>query len=732
MSQTYDALPVQPHDTPTSSIPVAKPRRSRTLRFGSWGTWVLAAGIPLQLGILAILGYIWSSQRDVQSNNVAASTLWRRLALAGWVLQTITILSAVMRVTLGLHTVLATSIAAAIMFEGEDTPWFDLCKLSLLRVANNGPWTLLWMRIWNPQAVTSTMLLAILFISSMVLQFSSTILVSDLQHPSIAMDPQTVNTSVLDFNGLYTNMAASKPWSKPPAFFPTFAETGPVDQVLSTPQFPLVDTGTRRRGLLPFPSERRQKLRSYTGPAVVLESRVGCVPVDLDVKLTPSWDDGSWLPHGVNTTGRGGWPGLVGAYLDGSASWNYTTADGNAYNFLNKSQGTDATYTCSERTCHRAPLNCTLAGETPANNSAILTNVDKARIEFCFFDKPDTEKFLLFQVPLTADDWTDVFERQFPDVHKMGPISLQKSHGAGQAPWSVYTAAGVNIHATVCSIKSSIKLEQVSMHTPVDIKESSITWENNTWNTQGVQKLFSSPSLTLAEKSTLALNISSPADAVEGSDPSNFSSFGLMVTYVREVFRAPSSTRHSRFNPTILLCGNCMDRLESAADIDPAPAYIILLQAILHATGDPTRALDALFTALWLTTYENSMAGFDYGDDAVIVSSTVVQLPGRWSGFIIVACLMTAAYSCIGALVVIYLRNTRYTLLGSSWYAVAQLLSEELAPVLETASTLPDGELQGNKNDESRHVEARLVTGTDMPELRWTRKRSRRDSSSEL
>ncbi|OIW25173.1 hypothetical protein CONLIGDRAFT_83859 [Coniochaeta ligniaria NRRL 30616] len=729
MSPAYDAVPTQSSETLLPATE-SRPHRSRTLRLGSWGTWILLLGIPLQFAILAFLIYLWTSQEDIKDNRISTSALWRRLALEGWILQAVTVSTAVMRVMLGLHTVLATSITAGIMLEKGSTPWNELCKVSLLRVSNNGPWPLLRLRIQRPRAIPSTVLLSVIFSTSIVLQFTSTLLVSDFHRTSIPMDPQAMNISVVDYYGAYTGMTATEPWSKSPAFFPTFAEAGPIDRIPSTTQFPLMDTGTIKRGLLPFPSERRQVLRSYTGPAVVLSSRVGCVPVEMDVQLTPDIDFAAGATPGPVDDGPDGvWRSrhtfVMRTYLNGSASWNYTKPNGEPYNYLKKDETTNMTYSCDDHTCHRAPLYCPLPGDTRRIGN-ILGAMDEARLVFCFFEEQSTDKFLFLQVPISADNWTVTFARQFRDPEDAASISLHKASNDAPTPWSAYTApalGGLNILATICSVAPDWDLQQVAMQTPVDIRESSITWspENNTWNTEGVLRLFGSTSLDPVERSILTLNLSSPQPP--GSAKIDIDTFAIMFSYIQRAFNGETSIGNFSFNSTMHFCGSCIDRVNIIAEAIH-PTYNILLQSVLNSTGDPARSLDALFTALWLGMYENSMAGFDLGDMAVTVSSTVVQVPGRWTGLIIVACLVSSAYSCTIALAVMYLRGTRYTMLGNSWYAVAQLQSQELMPVLRSASTLQDSELEVVKDDhETRHSEAMLVGRDGQPELKWIRHR---------
>lgn len=124
------------------------------------------------------------------------------------------------------------------------------------------------------------------------------------------------------------------------------------------------------------------------------------------------------------------------------------------------------------------------------------------------------------------------------------------------------------------------------------------------------------------------------------------------------------------------------------------PYYSILLQEAVNTTGNPAQSLDSLFTALTLTMYSDALAGFDFGGVAAMVFSTMVVLPGRWTGLVIVAYLLVATYACFIILSFQYLRVRQHTMLGNSWYAVVQLYSLEMRTVFQSASRLRDSEVE--------------------------------------
>ncbi|KAF3149201.1 hypothetical protein TWF594_011252 [Orbilia oligospora] len=132
-------------------------------------------------------------------------------------------------------------------------------------------------------------LTSLIILTSSILGFTSTILLSDVAVQPIPSESMEVNVTI-DYkwneNGAgpdeiiyeardfrYTPAQANSYWKTGPVNFPAFAE-----YFVEAPVVPgIVDTGTTLRSFIPFSnSDDRSRLRYYKGKAVVWDARVVC------------------------------------------------------------------------------------------------------------------------------------------------------------------------------------------------------------------------------------------------------------------------------------------------------------------------------------------------------------------------------------------------------------------------------------------------------------------------
>ena len=146
----------------------------------------------------------------------------------------------------------------------------------------------------------------LLFATTTLLQFSSTILLSDLdlgQLPSLAANRSASYDFAYTAHGIplpdankshpaqgyyhytgrvtYPIQLRGPTWSRNPPAFPAFAE---YSRPISSPQG-VDDTGVLLRAFLPFAdAQSRESIRNYSGIAQVLDSRV-CYPIYFPLQL---------------------------------------------------------------------------------------------------------------------------------------------------------------------------------------------------------------------------------------------------------------------------------------------------------------------------------------------------------------------------------------------------------------------------------------------------------------
>ncbi len=146
---------------------------------------VLLGGSFLALGALGFIFFLWFGEGSDSGKN--AASLWRWIVLQQRLAQAITVLTLVLRVVMVAQISICTSLVAALVLERHGIPLFCAAELSMLRSTNDGPRQLAWLLLTSGprSAVLPKMVITVLFLCFLALQFSSTILISDLGYGSI-------------------------------------------------------------------------------------------------------------------------------------------------------------------------------------------------------------------------------------------------------------------------------------------------------------------------------------------------------------------------------------------------------------------------------------------------------------------------------------------------------------------------------------------------------------------
>jgi hypothetical protein len=179
----------------------------------------------------------------------------------------------------------------------------------MMRYVNTGPLTSIpWLFKGNDgfRGLPLLALALVLTLTTTISQFTSTILLSDLNRGQVIgfagehKIPTGFNLSTYKLNP----NGPSNYWSTSPALFPTFAEYAEYAEPASS-QRHVADTGRTLRALLPLPSDTsRFSVHNYTGTALTWDARVACfAPLfsDLSLQNTINYQQaiaGSVLPNG--------------------------------------------------------------------------------------------------------------------------------------------------------------------------------------------------------------------------------------------------------------------------------------------------------------------------------------------------------------------------------------------------------------------------------------------------
>lgn len=246
-------------------------------RFGWIATTILIVTTLILFGGIGFLWFMWMAD---QSNKT-----WHAMAAKNWLTRAVTLTSVALRTSISLQATTATSLLAGLALENTQILMQHLASVSMMRNANAGPYMLLWLifkaflkdaQRWRHLLLP--MMILLLTVVSLLTEFTSTALLSDLKQsllPAHTTSSTTATNFHYDENGTIPYLSRGTVWTKKPPFYPTFAEyhETPTDSQDGTS-----DTGLTLRAFFPIQSQQeRSMLRDFSGPAAVVDSRVKCV-----------------------------------------------------------------------------------------------------------------------------------------------------------------------------------------------------------------------------------------------------------------------------------------------------------------------------------------------------------------------------------------------------------------------------------------------------------------------
>lgn len=264
-------------------MPPHNSRPGLVSRLGTFPIIVLISLFVISLGCLAFFAFLWGAD----TNN----TVWRSIILSGWTTRSITIASLVLRWATAMQAGICTSMLAAILLQKGAVPLPSAAAVSIIRCHNTGPWLLLNKvgTDWHYGSLSVGLLTMLLTITTLSLQFTSTILLSQvgIQSLPVAISvPQTYYGTDPDGPSFLSQISAPKSFLETtPVRYPAFAEwvSNSTNTTAQHGEFPpnsspgIRDTGTVVRAFLPFKDEERRRLIGYHGYATALDTRVVCV-----------------------------------------------------------------------------------------------------------------------------------------------------------------------------------------------------------------------------------------------------------------------------------------------------------------------------------------------------------------------------------------------------------------------------------------------------------------------
>ncbi|KAI1128313.1 hypothetical protein F5Y10DRAFT_292096 [Nemania abortiva] len=468
-----------PSETPNHGPPSPIQKRPMYHSLGLANAVIIIGGTVVSFTALTFLIFLWAG-RGKNPEGQLSSHAWRSIMLSGRFIQLITVSTLVLRVSLSSQTAICTSCVAALILERKSIPLSQSAPLSVLRSVKSGPHVLIdhlfrkqgFSRLLYPEVI----LLLIVALGTIAIQFSSTILLSDLHEHSLVEFSKEVQSNLTQG---YNDQSLFIAWSMPLGDIPLFGEIS--SGYAATPNSQgLSDTGVKRHVMLPFTKERTT-IRNYEGPAMAMSSRAMCIPPETS--------------------------GEIGATVlpDGHGPYGYMTGRITVESTLERA-GLGSQQICNFTQClSEIPFRCSVpslfGGEIATAYCTPITNSQPVTSDWRLDMSPLTPAVTIIIALATnfnAEDWALLDDE-----------------------WVSYDFGnGRVINITLCFFAANVMVPNVSMGTSKELEEPSIGYRGDLSDTADIRKfLGADPTVQgLTERGALVVkNITDRSDHVFGA-----------------------------------------------------------------------------------------------------------------------------------------------------------------------------------------------------------------------
>ncbi|KAI0404455.1 hypothetical protein F4802DRAFT_598152 [Xylaria palmicola] len=646
-------------------------------------TTVLGGSVVILAGI-AFLSLLWFGYGDAPEA-ADAPRLWRQIALKDWMTRTITISSLVLRSVVSFQVALCTSMIAALVLEKRLTRKSDVAYLSITRSISDGPRKLVQLLLcsgsWSVLAYVELWLISLLALVMLALQFSSTLLLSDIHSYVIVGDEE--RTPVANF-GTFTgffdgsgDLATLEVDRNNPAN--TIFGEARMDYDVTPTVSGLSDTGVVQRSYLPFVgSENRTSVRSYRGPTLVINSRVTCVPP---------------LMKGHFSSRDPNYADVDVGHLLGNVKY------GESIRKAKEGVGP----LCDTRGCESVPFDCSVPStfyngyrqsnfcfiETVGRNSQELFDLlSISELEYYGDREMDpwavnSTMFLVFRSNVNVFDWGDQL-----DLHPLPPASTS-------GEWSKFEITkGQSVDISLCFSRIFVQPRYVSIVAHEQTHEPTVEWDGLTrkHNTTAVSTFMNpqGPHSVPSRRGVMDMEVISELKSSKNDVKRPYNPPPPRLTAL-VLYRTILQTITNNLTPGSMSgCIFCSDW-----SIPGSLENELVFTDNIEATGRAAVALHSHFASEASIAYNGLLKVFNVTQPVDLAATISVRTPGpcsehQCSGFISVTTLLCVHLVIVVVITMLFVGQARFSRLSNTWHAISQLVSEELEDFLDRGNNAKD------------------------------------------
>ncbi|KAI0157381.1 hypothetical protein GGR57DRAFT_461729 [Xylariaceae sp. FL1272] len=600
-------------------------------------------------------------------------------------IRTITLTALVLRFTISVQAAVCTSMIAALSLEGHETRMSDAAYFSIIRGINDGLSKLCRRLIRSRRRGVSIELLVAcyLLIVTVALQFSSTILLSDVHDFVMIGDTHSAQVQGLLLSPYAPDTVNSglsmNAWS------PVYVTFGEVDGLgAATPdELGLSDSGLLQRAFLPFSdSLNRTAVRFFEGNAMVMNSRVACMrPV-----MTASLGIGG-IPYDNHTYGN------IQGVLDLQGS-------------LRDATDNQATIACNTTNCQTMSFDCDLPSKLISDRDSQTSFCQITKIggplqdfitDWNTSDKawaPDSFVYLSFVTNMTFEDWNMLSD----------PLPIGAGVPSGE--WNTYATGNSSyVTASLCFSANKMQRQTVQMSTAGNTWEPQVDWSLTApdSNTSAVQRSFGvDPNRhTFQDRGILDMIVKGSANDGPPSSAGN-DIFPDLDRSGRNFTRSgDTSDTFDQLNNEGLWAGGVTNASFSGCEscfintVITHKEFESVWRDIISATNRPVQALQARKTMMASTIFQRYQSSLGQTEEARITQTKLVETPGSCfqhgcAGFVSVITLLFSHLLCVAVITGLYVTRIRYSRYGNIWHTVSQLITPDMANIIQQSNNKRD------------------------------------------
>ncbi|KAI0438014.1 hypothetical protein F4803DRAFT_555472 [Xylaria telfairii] len=698
LQSTYGTSTLLPSQ---SSIPTQSEMRLAIKEsIGTYGLLVLALGALASLASLGFIIFLWAGKGS-SPGAIDASPSWRAIIIGGWITQATTLAAILIRTAAATQATVCTAMLSALFLERQYVPKLEAPQFSILRTVNDGPLKLAQL-IFKPKQLSrmlciETALVFALVVSTLFLQFTSTILFSDLHESEIAADRASfpVNDYIAQHvDGLYSIDVSQLP--------PTNAVFGELssNRTSDPDSLGFSNAGPLKRAFIPLrEANMRTAIHSYSGNAATLSSNVACMRPNMQ-----STYHGDQQGTNLNPT-----------------TYDFGRINGTLHYGESLQKAHSVTSLCDLKGCLNSRFQCNLPGSYESHpgwssSLCLIGAVDGywprgMSLEWDSDSQPWSNHslvYLLFATNMYTSDWNS----------SHSPRTLEASPVTNFGEWKSYEIKQDRfINVTLCFSTFHAELKSVDMVATGNLVEPLGNWSaTGIGDSSKVRKYLgvSEKNSTLADRGLLTIrNIQEPQrlSPLEASGDDLTVSLDSNRTLAE---RAASDYEdgiysHLTFSGTPSFTFQACTLCDFVGDIQH-PELASIIQDTINETRRAADAIQAYTTSVANTFYNEFLKSFTGAEQVQIAFTKTVQTAGEKGcrGLISVATFVFFHLICVALTAFTYVKLTRYSRQGNTWHTISQLLGPELNEMLERGDNVDDSAFAKEARGKGEDVLVRL------------------------